>query len=328
MSSVRTATGDVEIDRLGRTLPHEHLLVNHMREHRGEGLLNDPAVMRTELLDFAAVGGGAVVDLTSSPLTEGALPDPLGLFLGPDYGDRGSTGTRSAGNVSTLRELSKDSGIHIVLGTGHYRDPYLDGWFAAQRIDEIVDGMVRDIAVGFPGTDVKAGVIGEIGADKWYISELEERSFRASARAQERTGAAISTHAARWPVGVAQLQLLQEEGADPNRVIIGHCDSVNIPEYHLWLAKHGAYVQFDGIGDSEHHTMASLEFVMRLRSAGYLEKIMLSHDICRTDQLRVAGGCGYGYIMREFLAMLLDAGLSQDEVDEITIRNPARALAM
>ena len=40
-------------------------------------------------------------------------------------------------------------------------------------------------------------VIGEIGADHPYPSAREERSFRAAARAHRRTGATITTHAAR-----------------------------------------------------------------------------------------------------------------------------------
>jgi hypothetical protein len=81
----------------------------------------------------------------------------------------------------------------------------------------------------FPPPALRAGVIGEIGADRWYVSAAEERSFRAAARAHLRTGLTISTHAARWPVGLEQLRLLTEEGADPRRVIIGHADSVPLP---------------------------------------------------------------------------------------------------
>ena len=43
--------------------------------------------------------------------------------------------------------------------------------------------MCDDVQAGFPGTSVRAGIIGEIGADKWFISPLEERSFRSAALA-------------------------------------------------------------------------------------------------------------------------------------------------
>src|SRR6267143_249850 len=75
-------------------------------------------------------------------------------------------------------------------------------------VDLTPDEIGRDITEGVRGTGVRAGIIGEIGADRRYISAAEERSFRAAARAHLKTGLTISTHAARWPVGLAQLKLL------------------------------------------------------------------------------------------------------------------------
>ncbi|MBL1102060.1 hypothetical protein [Streptomyces coffeae] len=89
---------------------------------------------------------------------------------------------------------------------------------------------------------VRVGLIGEVGCDKWYISAAEERSLRAAARAQRATGAAIYTHAAHWPVGPLQLDLLLSEGADPIRIAIGHCDTVTVPDYAFRVAERGAYV--------------------------------------------------------------------------------------
>ena len=54
---------------------------------------------------------------------------------------------------------------------------------------------MRDLTEGIDGTDVRAGIIGEIGTDDKYIKPAEERVFRAAARAHKRTGAAVTTHA-------------------------------------------------------------------------------------------------------------------------------------
>ncbi len=110
------------------------------------------------------------------------------------------------------------------MGTGWYRDPFLDRqYFETHSTDEIAADIVRDIEVGVADTGVRAGVIGEIACDR-VITPAEERSFRAAARAHLRTGATISTHAARWPIGHAQLDILCQEGVDPGRVIIGHSE--------------------------------------------------------------------------------------------------------
>jgi len=297
-----TVTGPVGHDELGFVLPHEHVFIDLVREYRGSGLLNDEHLACQELGALKAAGGGTLVDLT---------PDEIGR------------------DPAALRRVSEATGISIVMGCGHYRDPYLDrGWFDRTPVDVIADEIVRDITEGVRGTGVRAGIIGEIGADRRYISAAEERSFRAAARAHLKTGLTISTHAARWPVGLAQLKLLAEEGVDPGRVIVGHTDSVPIPGYHLALVEQGCYISFDSIGTgSSYDTHRAVDYVLDLVRAGFGSQILLSHDVCLRDHLRATGGCGYAYLLTEFLPLLTAAGLDQEQVRAFVTDNPVAALA-
>lgn len=323
---IETATGPVAADELGRTVTHEHVFINLLPEFRGNGLLNDADLARRELELFRDAGGGTVVDLTSAELTVGASPDPLGLFRGEPAPLPTTLQTRAHNNVIELRDLSAATGVRIVLGTGHYRDPYLDD-FDRFGPDLLAERMIGDLTEGFPGTGVKAGVIGEVGSDRWYLSAAEERSFRAAARAQVATGRVISTHASRWPVGLTQLDVLESEGADPARVIVGHCDSVNIPEYHLALAKRGVFVQFDTVrGENEYETERRVRYVVELVRAGFADRILLSQDVCRKDHLATFGGPGYAYVLGGFRERLMEAGLDPDEVDRFFVDNPRAAL--
>jgi phosphotriesterase-related protein len=214
------------------------------------------------------------------------------------------------------------------MGCGHYRDPYLDrAWFDRHTVEAIADEMVRDVEEGVRDTGIKAGIIGEIGADRWYVSAAEERSFRAAARAHLRTGLTISTHAARWPVGLEQLQLLTGEGADPRRVIIGHADSVPLPDYHLALARQGCYVCFDAIGNGTPYDLRrTVDYVIALVRAGFGAQILLSHDTFLRGQLRADGGPGYTYLLTDFLPLLIAAGLEEAEVRRFVTANPRAAL--
>ncbi len=297
-----TVTGPVGHDELGFVLPHEHVFIDLVREYRGSGLLNDEHLACQELGALKAAGGGTLVDLT---------PDEIGR------------------DPAALRRVSEATGISIVMGCGHYRDPYLDrGWFDRTPVDAIADEIVRDITEGVRGTGVRAGIIGEIGADRRYISAAEERSFRAAARAHLKTGLTISTHAARWPVGLAQLKLLAEEGVDPGRVIVGHTDSVPIPGYHLALVEQGCYISFDSIGTgSSYDTHRAVDYVLDLVRAGFGSHILLSHDVCLRDHLRATGGCGYAYLLTEFLPLLTAAGLDQEQVRAFVTDNPVAAIA-
>jgi predicted metal-dependent phosphotriesterase family hydrolase len=298
---VMTVTGPVSAGELGVVLPHEHVFIDLVREYRGSGLLNDEHLAHQELAELRAAGGGTLVDLTLDEIGR----DP-----------------------AALRRVSAATGISIVMGCGHYRDPYLDrGWFDRTAVDAIAEELVRDITEGVRGTGIRAGIIGEIGSDRGYISAAEERSFRAAARAHRRTGLTISTHAARWPVGTAQLGLLAEEGVDPRRVIVGHTDSVPVPGYHLALVKQGCYVSFDSIGTgSPHDTDRAVGYVLELVRAGFGAQILLSQDICLRDHLKARGGCGYAYLLTGFLPMLTAAGLDPEQVRSFVTRNPRAAL--
>jgi predicted metal-dependent phosphotriesterase family hydrolase len=324
---VMTVTGPIAADSCGPTLPHEHLFINEMREERAIGLLNDQRLLTEELSAFAAAGGKTIVELTTAELTAGASPDPRGHFRGVQDSGLPVHGSRTVNHVLATAEIARASGINIVLGTGHYRDPYFDdGWLEHHSVQEVAARMCADTREGFPGTSIRAGIIGEIGADKWYISPREERSFRAAALAHAETGLTITTHAARWPVGIDQLDLLCELGVDPRRVIIGHCDTVNIPEYHLELARRGSYVQFDTIRGGDYDVAARCEFVLGLRSEGFLDRILLSHDVCEKSQLRAYGGGGYAFILEVFLDLLRKRGLSEEELERLVTSNPQGAL--
>jgi len=322
-STVVTSAGPVPAAELGLVLPHEHLLINTIRENRRTGLLHDLTTMTAEVQAFVAAGGTTIVELTAAEIAQGAAPEPLAAA-----GE--ATGTRPVANVLALAEIARRTGVRLVLGTGHYRDPYLDrDWFDRHSVDAIAELLVRDLTAGFPGTDVRAGIIGEIGSEQWYISAAEERSFRAAARAHLQTGATITTHAARWPVGLDQLRILTDEGVDPGRVIIGHCDMVPLPDYHLRIAERGAYVQFDTFHacTDEPAVRARVEAILALVRAGHLDRILVSHDLFLTDQLAATGGVGLSYIPARLPAVLAAAGLGEDQVHQLLVTNPQRALA-
>jgi predicted metal-dependent phosphotriesterase family hydrolase len=193
-------------------------------------------------------------------------------------------------------------------------------------VDALADRIVRDLTEGVGDTGIRAGIIGEIGCDR-FISALEERMFRAAARAHRATGVTITTHAARWPVGHAQLDLLIEEGVDPGHVIVGHCDMVPDPEYHASLARRGVFVQLDTIqGTNEWDTERRIQWIRALVDAGHERQLLLSHDVCLTTDLATYGGPGYAWLLTGFRPRLVDAGFPDTLVAALMTDNPRRAL--
>jgi phosphotriesterase-related protein len=308
---VQTVRGPIEPGSLGVTLPHEHTAISlwHIpaRWDYWE-LRRDEPIITEELQKFVAAGGSAIVDLT----TRGVGRDP-----------------------GWLAGLSEATGLHVVMGSGWYREAYYPAEALIDRrsVDDLADEIVRDASDGVDGSGIRAGIIGEIGTDKPWLSAQEERVHRAAARAARRTGLAITTHAVQSRVGLDQLTVFEAEGADLSRVVIGHADSYPDPAYHLAIVERGASVEFDFLGMSftpleRHGEGRIVESICDLLARGHVERILLSQDVCHDSQLTRYGGNGYTYLAETFLPRLREAGVSDDEIWTITVKNPRRLLTI
>ena len=302
MTEVVTVLGPVPADKLGATLTHEHLILDLSRVTRdANGALNEVPLAIQELGYFSRAGGATVVEVTNRG-------------LGRDPG--------------ALAEIARATGLNVVMGAGWYREPFYDRSINERTTNAIADEIVRDLMVGVDDTGIRAGIIGEIGADLHYVSAAEERVLRAAARAHAQTGVTITTHGVRAPVGLAQLAILEDEGVDLSRVVIGHCDLYPHPDFHLAVARRGAFVQFDTIGRGffEWDINQRLDWVLRLIAQGFLQRILLSHDVCMKPHLRAYGGQGYDYVLTGFVPRLRQAGLSDEQIHTLTVDNPRSAL--
>ena len=296
-----TVTGPVPADRLGVTLPHEHLLLDLYRlfqPHR-DFLMNDIELAIDELRPFAEAGGRTVVEVTPTD----AGRDPAGL-----------------------KRIAEASGLNVIMGTGRYREPSYEPSIWQRSTNDIAAEFIHEIEVGVGG--VRAGIIGEIGIHGYTLSPAEERVHRASARAQMRTGVAITTHANAAPVGLLQLDVFAEEGVDLRRVVIGHCDTYPRVDYHEAILERGAYVQFDTVrGIWAHETRRQVSQLLHHIRNGHLERLLISQDIALDKFLTAYGGNGYAYLVTQFVDLLREAGLSQEQIDILLIENPRRVLA-
>lgn len=301
MTTVRSVQGPVDLDPSGFVLPHEHLFLNLMRERRGDGLLHDPALMAAEVQRARDCGVVALVDCT---------PPVLGR------------------DSDKLLTLAQASGLAVIAGSGFYRDPFLtdDPTLEESTHAQLARALLDEIEHG-DAAGLLPGLIGEVGCDKWYVSPREERAVRACAIAARRSGLALTTHAARWPVGHALLDLCEQEDLDLEQVIIGHVDTVPVPGYAVSLAARGAFVQLDTIrGSSEYETDTRIALVRELLEAGFGDRVLLSHDVCLRSHLHANGGPGYTYIFEVFLPRLEKAGVDERQLLSLASTNPQRAL--
>jgi phosphotriesterase-related protein len=304
---VQTVLGPVAPGDLGFTLPHEHTKCSlWWIENRWDywELIGDEPRINEELAAYKALGGGTLVDVT-----------PIGI--GRD--------------LARLARLSQATGLHIVAGAGWYRQAYYPAEARIDRrsIDELADEIVQEFVDG----PVRPGIIGEIGTDKPWVTAQEERVFRAAARAALRTGASVTTHAVQSDVGLAQLTILEDEGLDPARIVIGHCDSHPRIEHWREIVRRGAHVEADFLGMSFTPLERAgepkvVELISMLLNEGFEKQILLSQDVCHDSQLTSYGGNGYTYLQKSFLPTLAAAGVDAATIKTITVENPARLLTL
>ena len=343
---VMTVLGPIAPDALGPTLIHEHVLFDltvyhHMLVARGEAALPDEPlelahlylvrhnvpslrdntfqrdvdVAARELEHYKRLGGGTVVEVSSI----GLAPDPAGLA-----------------------ELARRTGLNIIAGTGYYIGASHPPDLAGKTADQVADEMLRDVAEGFPGTNVRAGVIGEIGTSE-PLTPTERVVLEASGRVQAETGAALvmhpdSKHRSYEPIA-RTLDILATAGAALDRVIVSHCDERLHESYESYakLAALGCTLAFDTFGKQHYYPARGRQYpndekrvqtVARLVADGLAGAITLAHDVCYKSDLTTWGGDGYGHIPRNIIPRLKNAGVSDAAIRQMTIENPRRLLPL
>ncbi|MDA8478355.1 phosphotriesterase-related protein [Citrobacter sp. Awk 4] len=228
-------------------------------------------------------------------------------------------------NPQFMLDLMRETGMNVVACTGYYQNAFFPEHVATRSVEQLAQEMIDEIVDGIDGTELKAGIIAEIGSSEGIITPLEEKVFIAAARAHNETGRPISTHTSFSTMGLEQLALLKSHGVSLSRVVIGHCDLKDNLDNILRMIDLGAYVQFDTIGKNSYYPDEKrIGMLHVLRERGLLNRVMLSMDITRRSHLKANGGNGYDYLLTTFVPQLRQSGFSQVDVDMMLRDNPAR----
>ena len=341
---VLTVLGPIEPGEMGVTLTHEHLLIDldgyfvqadeasvrfyedvpvtmdilgamgrlWFRNHANLRVLDERLAIE-EALRFRHAGGDSMVDTTSI----GIARDPL-----------------------ALARISRATGLNVVMGGSYYIPLFHPSDMDTREEGEIEEEIVRDITIGVGDTGVRCGVIGEIGC----MSPLDEnltKVLRASARASAATGAPITIHPGFTDKSPAEiLDTLLEAGAEATQVIMGHIGpTVRDLGVLRDLASSGCYIQHDlfgyentnqeylgrvGMQISDEQRIERLEHLVE---HGYEDQLLVAQDRCSLIHYRRYGGPGFAHILESMVPRMRRRGFSEDLLEEILVRNPARALA-
>lgn len=356
--SVITVDGPIDPSELGITLPHEHLfaewsgnysppdsvskrrianepislenrwyLESEPFSHKENLFLDSFRTIVEEVSRYHRSGGDSIVELT--PKNIGSDP-------------------------RMAKAVSRETGLNVIQGTAYYthRDSEYPNRIYSMGVDDVCQEFVSDIRSGIGKTNVRAGIIGEIGLSG-RIHEQEEKILRAAGRAAVITGAPISIHppgqteysrcdetysTSRW--GLEVLDILEEEGVSPSQVAISHMDRsqwYNDLSRQKEIADRGAYVEYDLFGkgpilykeaddDAFQSDIQRVECLLELIEDGYQSNILISQDVFAKYRLTTYGGLGYAHILDNVLPVFASKGINQDVISEIMEENPKRFL--
>ncbi len=224
-------------------------------------------------------------------------------------------------DFSVLRQLATKSGLPIVAGGGFYTQPFYPKEVATMSEEQIAQALIKQAETE------PIGVYGEIGS--WDdITRDERKVFRAIGKAHLATDLPIFTHTGiPGKSALEQLDLLEDAGVKPNRIVIGHLGNLvdTTVAVQRAICRRGAFIGFDrqgAPGDAQQVPM-----VMALLEAGYADNLMFSADISNAGQMKKNSGQGYAKTLTVFVPKLKAAGASDDVLHGIMVDNPRRFLA-
>ena len=307
--------GPVAPEDLGLTLMHEHVAFDcYVRPERPGHY------------DWDEVAAAAGDELAALRATQGVRTLVEMTTIGNERSPEG------------LAEVARRSGLNIVACTGFWMEPPLKELVGSDDVEALADLMAREVSEGMEGTAIRAGIIKVSTSER--ITPVEERVARAAARASRRTGAAITTHCQHGQQGLAQLDIFASEGMDLSRVIVGHMGCNPDLETHRALARRGAYIGYDRIGQGhEENDDLVAPLVARMVALGYERQMLLSQDtsvflfgVRRPPLPSHLGGHSvherpaYDHLWHGFLPRLRLLGVSEAAFHTMLVENPARVL--
>ncbi len=339
---VHTVRGPIDPADLGITTAHEHLWMDSTPLLAVHGYAAADAADRTPW--DAAVATEARWNPGVHPdnyrLTDvDAAVDELGPFVRAGGRSVVELTPPSLGrDPQRLRAIAERTGLHVVVGTGHYLEPVHEPWVAAATVDDITDRLLVEARDGIDGSGIRPGIFGEIGTSD-PIRPGERRVLEAVGAASAASGLAVSVHLHPWGYeGAAALDALTTAGASPDRVILGHLTTaIDHPDQLRALADRGATLGFDLFGfdhsllgpgrwpPSDRDVAAT---IAALVADGYADRIVLGQDVGVRTRLRRWGGWGYAHLLEHVVPVLRDLGTDDAAIATMLVANPARLLAV
>lgn len=303
MANIMTVLGALDAADLGFCQMHEHIFVlptpNSIRNPALE--ISDEALSVREMKRYRAAGGSAILDA-----------QPVG----------------AGRDAAALARISRESGVQIVATTGYHLPGFYsaDHWIHTDGKEELQERFLRELKEGCveaenvrPGA-VKAAIPAEGPQGRFRVLVC------AAAGAAAKADVPLILHTEKGAGAVEAVRLCEGEGLDPARIAVCHADrQADDFKPHEEIARTGVFMEYDTIARYKYHDDESeRRLILHMIEKGYLDRLLISLDTTAARLKSYGGDVGLDFILNAFLPSLLASGLSQTEIDCITINNSRR----
>ena len=304
---VMTVTGLIDAEKLGTTLPHEHVMVDFIGADKVSRDRYDRDRVFEQVLphlkEVRQKGCQSLVECTPAYLAR----DP-----------------------ALLKRLSEASGVQILTNTGYYgarNGKFLPEDAHKESADQLAKRWLAEWKNGIDGTGVRPGFT-KIGVDKGPLAEVNRKLVEAAAKTHLDSGLTIACHTGDGAAAMQEMAILREHGVDPSAWVWVHAQNEKDADLHRRAAEQGGWVEFDGIGPEtiDRH----IKLVQNMKRHGLLDRVLLSHDAGWYSVGEPKGGKfrPYTTLFEKFLPALKKTGFSDDEIQLLTVQNPVEAFAV
>jgi phosphotriesterase-related protein len=303
-SQIITVTGEIPASAIGKTLHHEHLLVDFIgADSTGYHRWNKNEVAEKVLpylLEIKKLGYNTLVECTPA-------------YLGRD--------------PELLKTLSEKSGIQIITNTGYYSavgGKFLPKHAFDETAEQLAKRWIDEAKNGIEGTGIYPGFI-KIAVERKPLEEINRKVVEAACIAHKATGLVIMSHTGPALPAFQEIEILKQNGVHPSAFIWTHANNESDFNKHIEAAKTGVWIAFDKFTREE--TDRFVQFALLMKKEGLLGKVLFSHDAGWYKPGEPNGGEFRGFTdIEEFLIPALEKnGLSQHDIYQLFTVNPAEA---
>lgn len=305
MKNICTVTGNVNTEKMGITLMHEHIfnLYPYYKEKE------NTEYVKKQIERLKKFNVSTIVDLT--PYAK----------------------------IGSYKNFISQCDINIICAVGFFLDKYVPSSYKSLSVSDLVEILSKKIEVGIGENKYKPGII-KIAANSPKLSDCQKNFFETAVILQKKYKLPIATHSPHG--GLEHLKILTEMGANPEHLYLSHLENeINDNNFeskvheikNIMDRKANIVLTNFGVNDRGSRYKNSIKLMEYLKNSSLLSQTLISAD-CNWRwkgnvlKLRDSQFNGtektYSYVFDFIIPALKKVCFTNNDIDQILIYNPKR----